>query len=106
LGRMIHKIVPGITTINISSSSRGNKLFIDPSQNDYSDTLAVAYSVRPYPVPTVSAPLDWKEVKTGLDPAIFTMDSMLKRVRAKGDLFRGALDSRVAEKNSFALQKL
>ena len=42
--------------------------FPDPSQNDEADTIASAYSVRPFHIPTVSTPMEWKEVKPGLDP--------------------------------------
>ena len=73
LGRKIHQFVPEITTTEVSIKKRGTKLFIDPSQNDEADTLAAAYSVRPYRIPTVSTPLEWKEIKTGLDPHAFTI---------------------------------
>ena len=105
LGEAIHKLVPKISTLNVSVSSRGTKLFIDPSQNDYADTLASAYSVRPHTIPSVSAPLDWKEVKKGLDPAVFTVDTMLKRLRSKGDLFKEVLSEAIANKNLLQLKK-
>ncbi|WP_424058698.1 hypothetical protein [Pedobacter sp.] len=35
------------------------KIFIDFSQNDPTDTLAVTYSVRLAKAPFVSAPIDW-----------------------------------------------
>ncbi len=65
LGREILSKVPGIATTNVSQSQRGDKVFIDPSQNDYAETLAVAYSARPNTTPTVSTPLSWTEVKKG-----------------------------------------
>src|SRR4026208_2253895 len=61
-------MVPNITTTDVSVSNRGNKLYLDPNQNDYADTVAAAYSVRPYKVPTVSTPLEWKELKDTPDP--------------------------------------
>jgi bifunctional non-homologous end joining protein LigD len=106
LGKEIHTLVPDITTLNVSINSRGNKLFIDPSQNDYADTLACAYSARPHKIPSVSTPLEWKEIRKGLDPSAFTIDSIGKRVRSKGDLFESSLDSKVAKKNLSALKKL
>ena len=60
-------------------------------QNSRGQTLASAYSVRPRPGATVSAPLEWKEVKKGLHPSQFTMKNILKRVGKKGDLFKGVL---------------
>jgi bifunctional non-homologous end joining protein LigD len=106
LGRKIHELVPSITTTNVSISSRGDRLFIDPSQNDYADTLAAAYSVRPHRIPSVSTPLDWKEVRPGLDPALFTIDTIPKRLEKKGDLFIDVMDEKIRAKNSRLLRKI
>ncbi|MBS1527518.1 MAG: hypothetical protein JST19_17860 [Bacteroidetes bacterium] len=35
--------VPDISTTEVTITNRGNKLFVDPSQNDYADTLASVY---------------------------------------------------------------
>jgi bifunctional non-homologous end joining protein LigD len=105
IGEMIHQLVPKITTTNVSVNSRGTKLFIDPSQNDYADTLASVYSVRPHHIPTVSTPLDWKEIKPGLDPATFTIDTVLKRIKLKGDLFSDVMNENIAKKNLTILKK-
>jgi bifunctional non-homologous end joining protein LigD len=106
MGELIHKLVPKISTTNVSVNSRGTKLFIDPSQNDYADTLASAYSVRPHTVPTISTPIDWKEVRKELDPAAFTMDTIVKRLRSKGDLFKDVLSESIAHKNVLQLKKI
>lgn len=106
LGEQIHELVPRISTTTVSISSRGDKVFIDPSQNDYADTLASAYSVRPYKLPTVSTPLMWKEIKPGLDPASFNIDTIQKRIRSKGDLFKDVLQAALAAKNATLLKKI
>jgi bifunctional non-homologous end joining protein LigD len=90
----------------VTIEHRGNKLFVDPSQNDYADTLACAYSVRPYKHPTVSAPLEWKEVKDKLDPGKFTMDTVPERLEKKGDLWADLLNEKIRTANSKTLQKL
>jgi bifunctional non-homologous end joining protein LigD len=100
------KRVPDIATTEVTIEHRGNKLFVDPSQNDYADTLACAYSVRPYKHPQVSTPLEWKEVKDKLDPAEFTMDTILERLDKKGDLWDGLLQSKVRASNTKVLSKL
>jgi len=100
------KRVPDIATTEVSIQHRGDKLFVDPSQNDYADTLACVYSVRPYKHPQVSTPLEWKEVKDKLDPAKFTMDRILERLDKKGDLWEDLLHPKVRAGNTKILSKL
>jgi bifunctional non-homologous end joining protein LigD len=95
----IHELVPDDSTISNSISSRKGKVYIDPLQNDYADTLASCYSVRPYHVPAVSTPMEWKEINFKLKPAEFTLQEVLKRLSKKGDLFKGVLDKKVVEHN-------
>jgi bifunctional non-homologous end joining protein LigD len=106
LCEMICKEVPDIATTEVSIEHRGTKLFVDPSQNDYADTLACAYSVRPHKHPTVSTPLGWKEVKDRLDPGKFTMDTVPDRLEKKGDLFQNLLDKKIQDNNSCILHRL
>ena len=103
---MVCKEVPDIATTEVGIDRRGNKLFVDPSQNDYADTLACAYSVRPYKHPNVSTPVEWKEVKDKLDPGKFTMDTVPERLKKKGDLFEKLLDTKIRQANSLALTNL
>lgn len=98
--------VPDIATTDVTIDHRGTKLFVDPSQNDYADTLASAYSVRPYKHPSVSAPLEWKEVKDKLDPGKFTMDTIPERLEKKGDLFENLLNQKWRADNSKILKRL
>jgi bifunctional non-homologous end joining protein LigD len=100
----INGLVPSITTTNISINTRGNKLYIDPNQNDYADTVAAPYSVRPFHLPTVSTPLDWKEVKPGLKAEDFLIQNIHKRVKKKGDLFKGIDDQKIRAKNTVILR--
>jgi bifunctional non-homologous end joining protein LigD len=85
----IHQLVPSITTTEININQRGDKLFLDPSQNDFADTVAAPYSVRPNKIPTVSTPLEWKELNARLEPAKFTVTTILDRLKKKGYLFSG-----------------
>jgi bifunctional non-homologous end joining protein LigD len=55
--------------------------------------VAVAFSARPHPGATVSAPLKWSEVRKGLDPSKFTIKTMSKRIDKVGDLWQGVLGS-------------
>jgi bifunctional non-homologous end joining protein LigD len=102
----IHQSVPSITTTEVSVAQRGTKLYLDPNQNDFTDTVACAYSVRPFKHPNVSTPLDWKEINSNLAPEAFTINTIDKRLRKKGDLFSGVLDRTIAIKNDKALKRL
>jgi bifunctional non-homologous end joining protein LigD len=106
LGQKIQELVPTISTTQISKNLRGDKVLIDPSQNDYADTLAAAYSVRPNKIPAVSTPLEWKEVNQKLDPTKFTIETILKRIKTKGDLFSDVLNKKIAIRNVAILKKL
>jgi bifunctional non-homologous end joining protein LigD len=84
--------LPDITTLERSLSKRKkNQIYVDYLQNSRGQTLASAYSARPRPGATVSAPLEWKEVKPGLHPSMFTMSNIKKRLAKKGDLFSPVL---------------
>jgi bifunctional non-homologous end joining protein LigD len=104
--KQINLLVPEITTTEITVSKRGDKLYIDPNQNDEGDTVAAAYSVRPAPVPTVSTPLEWKEINEELDPKKYDIHTILERIEKKGDLFKGVMDKKIRKANSRILKKL
>jgi bifunctional non-homologous end joining protein LigD len=95
----IHSMVPTVTTLNVSTNGRGNNVYIDPNQNDYADTVAAPYSVRPNKNPTVSTPLDWREVRDSLTPEKFTIHTIQKRLEKKGDLFESVTDPKIAQAN-------
>jgi bifunctional non-homologous end joining protein LigD len=101
----IHQLVPSITTTEVNIDKRGDKLFLDYSQNDFADTVAAPYSVRPNKIPTVSTPVEWKEINERLDPSNFTVITILDRLKKKGDLFRGVDLSKNQVLNGRALKK-
>jgi bifunctional non-homologous end joining protein LigD len=80
------------TTLERNLQKRGNKhIYMDYLQNRRGQTIASVYSLRPRTGATVSAPLLWKEVKTGLTPAQFNIHNIKERVRKTGDIFSGVL---------------
>jgi bifunctional non-homologous end joining protein LigD len=92
LATMVQSQLPSLTTMERSLAKRKKtEIYIDYLQNSRGQTLASVYSVRPRPGATVSAPLEWKEVKHGLHPSQFTMKNIFARARRKGDLFEGVL---------------
>ncbi|WGQ10692.1 non-homologous end-joining DNA ligase [Pedobacter gandavensis] len=102
----IHKSVPMFTTLEIPIDKRGNKLFIDYSQNDFADTLASAYSVRPAKHPIVSTPIEWEELDMKLKPDNYTIANLPARLQHKGDLWQNLHNPKIKTKNSKILKQL
>lgn len=91
LAKTLHQKLPKYTSLERSPLKRKKRIYIDMLQNQKMQTIVAPYSVRGYPGATVATPLDWKEVKYGLNSKEFTLHTVLKRVQKKGDLFRGLL---------------
>jgi len=91
IAERVHKLVPDITSIVRSPSKRQKKVYLDYLQNSRGQTLAAPYSVRPKPGAPVSTPLLWNEVGGKLDPSVFTIRSIFKRLEKKGDLWEQVL---------------
>jgi bifunctional non-homologous end joining protein LigD len=87
----IHAKTLDLTSMIRSPKSRQGKVYLDFLQNARGQTLASAYSVRPKPGATVSAPLKWSEVTSKLHPSQFTIKNMAKRIEKEGDLFKGVM---------------
>ncbi len=89
LGELIARLVeirmPELATTARMPNRREGKVYIDYLQNGRGKLLVTPYSVRPVPGATVSAPLRWREVVAGLDPARFTIRSMPRRIAAMKD---------------------
>lgn len=84
--------LPDKTTIERSLSKRSkDKIYVDYLQNKEGATLSTVYSLRPKPGAPVSTPLEWKEVKHGIDPRDYNIENTLKRLEKKGDLFEPVL---------------
>ncbi len=78
---------PDITSVVRDPEKRKHKIYLDFLQNRAGQTLAAPYSVRPTPDATVSMPLHWNEVRSGLLPTDFTIKNALKRLQKTGDLW-------------------
>ncbi len=91
IAHIAHSELPDITSVERSPKNRQKKVYLDYLQNHFGQTVAAPYSVRPKPGATVSTPLKWSEVKQGLDPADFTIETVLKRFKKVGDLFQPIL---------------
>lgn len=52
----------------------------------------------------VSTPLEWKELKKGIDRYSFTMETIKTRLDKKGDLWDNILDRKVIIANNKSLE--
>ena len=83
LAREVERRAPKLATSKWWKEERQG-VFVDYNQNAKDRTVAAAYSVRPTPEATVSAPLAWDEVPD-CEPGDFTLVTMLARFRKLGD---------------------
>lgn len=87
----IKEELPELTSMERNVKKRKGKIYLDFLQNRKGQTLAAPYCARPKPGATVSAPLEWTEVKPGLDMKEFNIKTMPSRIREKPDLFKPIL---------------
>ena len=91
IAKKVNAALPDTTSLLRVPQKRKKKVYLDFLQNSKGQTLAAAYSVRPKPGATVSTPLEWKEVNDKLDPTLFTIKTIFKRLDKKGDLWKSVL---------------
>lgn len=84
----------------IANRPRG-RVLVDYNQNAWGRTLASVYSVRPKPKATVSTPVTWKEIETGIRLEDFRLDNVPRRLARLGDLWAPLL----RKKGRFRLEK-
>ncbi len=88
---IVHNELPEFTSVERAVNKRKGKIYLDFLQNRHIQTVAAPYSLRPKPGATASAPLDWSEVKRGLQISQFHIGNMYDRVQEMGDPFKGVL---------------
>ncbi len=91
IAQLIEREHPELALSNMRRDLRRSKVLIDWSQNHVAKTTIAPYSLRALPVPSVSTPLTWEEVKKGADGGgdelRFLASDVLGRVEVIGDLF-------------------
>lgn len=83
---LVHAADPDTTTLEWEIRNRTGKVFLDVNMNREGANIAAAYSARPEPGATVSAPFEWDELDQ-MDPARFTIATMMERIAEAGDPF-------------------
>jgi bifunctional non-homologous end joining protein LigD len=96
VAEVLQRNYPDLVTAKMAKENRKKKVFINWSQNDSSKTMICVYSLRAREKPTVSFPLEWKELENlseqGDPEKLLIMHSeALSRVEKNGDLFREVL---------------
>src|ERR1044071_4065548 len=86
----------GVATLERSLRKREKaRIYLDHMQNARGKSVVAPYSVRPKPGATVSAPLEWSEVKRkAVTISDFTIKTMPERLKQRGDLFKSVLTNR------------
>jgi bifunctional non-homologous end joining protein LigD len=79
------------TTPRTVSRRKKAKVYFDYLQISSAKTIAAPYVLRAHPGAPVSTPLEWSEVKAGLDPGQFNIHNAMARFERTGDLFEGVL---------------
>lgn len=86
---------PKRATIERSIKSRPKgSIYVDALQNAEGKSVVAAYSVRERESATVSAPLEWRELRRSLRIEAFTIATMPLRLRKSGDLWNAAMKRR------------
>lgn len=88
VGRELERRDPSRVTTAWWKEERGSRIFVDYNQTARDRTIASAYSVRPNPRASVSAPLRWEELPTAL-PEDFDVVTMPARYAEVGDVHAG-----------------
>lgn len=77
----------------VAKRPRG-RVLVDYNQNRWGSTLASIYSVRPRPLATVSTPVTWEEVRSGIRIEDFRLENVRERFADTGDLWKPLLATR------------
>jgi len=87
----IQEQLPELTTLERSIKKRGPKIYLDYLQNRNGQTIVSAFSLRPKPEATVSAPINWKDLNKNLQIEDYNIHTVPKLFQNKKDNFINVL---------------
>ncbi|WP_428311993.1 DNA ligase D [Hydrocarboniphaga sp.] len=80
---------------NMAKAKRGGKIFIDYLRNGRGATAVLPYSPRARPGAPVALPIEWSQLKAGLDPREFRVDNAAQWLRKRRDPWKALRESAV-----------
>lgn len=86
IGKFITEKHPRLFTLERLKKHRGDRIYFDYLQHWPGKTLSAPYTPRARPGATVSTPLTWEEVHSGVSPNDFHLLNIEKRLAECGDL--------------------
>lgn len=95
ISQAVNNALPKITSLERSPAKRKGKIYLDFLQNGKGKTMASAYSLRPREGATVSTPLEWDELTATFNIKNYTIKTVPKRVKVKGDLWENFFNDAV-----------
>ena len=95
---------PKVLTSEYRKSKRpAKRVLVDYNQNAWGRTLASVYSVRPTALATVSVPVTWEEVESGIRMEDFRIDNVPQRLKKIGDLWKPVLGKKRVDLSKYSL---
>jgi bifunctional non-homologous end joining protein LigD len=98
-GRYFSEKYPKKVTIERMKEKRGNKLYFDYLQMWHGKTITMVYSPRANKNASISMPVTWEQIKSGIKPGDFTLNNAYEHLKKTGDIFKPLLTSKKPEES-------